>query len=364
MQLGAPQTARVVELAAREAVRVHHRHAVVHPRVAVGVIDVHAVVDDDRVVHTVAEPAEAAEASATVPGVEGLVRRQRNPAHVAESEAHAQREVPAGVAEEGHQRRPPTVAAVRVARPPAPATDGVMEPTPVVVRRPAPGLVANPGPAVVVDPGPASVAVRRPARADPRIPAGPVAGHVVPIAVVIQVVRASDGAAYVAVRLGLGQPLVAALVPVIPFTRWLVPGFANLEAVRPLADDQHAAPIDPSRAVGRGHFRFASADLYDGLAGTRLDFIAAVLLRPHGHERRLDVDIRLAAAQLAIGRPAVEQPHAKASIAQLRDLERRRSVQADQIRIVQLDLDPRARAGLHDVPFHQGRVDRSRNPVS
>src|SRR5690606_11254749 len=112
------QAAYVIETTAGEPVRIDHRDAIVDPSVAVVVIDVDAVVDDDRLI-------ASAEAPAAVPRVKYLAGRQGNPADIAEADANRPAAA-AAIAEESDQRWSPRLIEVAVARIPAPAVGGVI----------------------------------------------------------------------------------------------------------------------------------------------------------------------------------------------------------------------------------------------
>src|SRR5206468_2671894 len=81
----------------------------------------------------------------SIPGMEPFIRRQRNPAHIAESEREATAAAPA---DESDHRGPPVVAAADGARIPSPSVAAHI-PVAIVIRSPAPRIGADPGPSVV-----------------------------------------------------------------------------------------------------------------------------------------------------------------------------------------------------------------------
>src|SRR6185503_12377256 len=115
-------------------------------------------------------------------GAEPFARMQRNPAHIAESEAQAP---PAAPAEEADHSGPPIVASAISARIPRPA-EAALVPVAVVIRSPAPRIAAHPGPAIVGFIHPAAHAVGSPAGVDRRHPDVAILGVGCPAAVPIQ----------------------------------------------------------------------------------------------------------------------------------------------------------------------------------
>ena len=100
-----------VDAALPEIARSHAGDTVPHPSVAIDIRDV-GIVDDGYVV---VEPTGVA---ASIPGMEALIRSERNPAHMTEPEAYAESGAPS---KEADQSRAPVVMRIDRTGPPAPA---------------------------------------------------------------------------------------------------------------------------------------------------------------------------------------------------------------------------------------------------
>ena len=149
--LGGLQGARIQNLSSGEFPGGDQGGAVAMAGIAIVVVDIDPVVDQDGR----AAPARpwAAVRTTAIPGVVRLSGRQGNPAVMSEPRTQADPwPATAAVPEKGHQGRSPMVTGVIGAGIPAPTETGVAEPAPVVVGSPAPGVVADPGPAIVVQP--------------------------------------------------------------------------------------------------------------------------------------------------------------------------------------------------------------------
>lgn len=156
-----PQASRSLLDAPSEVLGVDIRNAPVAARVPVVVVDIHAVVHEDRVAARVV--------AATVPRHERLAGCQRAPSDPPES-APDRRPDCGFESEERHQGRAPDMPQARCPGVPSPAVCRVTIPAAPVIRSPAPRLAADPCPSVVVDPDPASVTIRHPAGSGAREP--------------------------------------------------------------------------------------------------------------------------------------------------------------------------------------------------
>src|SRR5579864_5879029 len=95
--------------------------------------------------------------SRAVPGIESFVRSQRDPTHVAESEADSNANSRSAPSEKAHQRRMPIVSRQNGTRIPAPAEVIDPHPAPALVRRPTRVYLWNPHITVLRIIGPAAI---------------------------------------------------------------------------------------------------------------------------------------------------------------------------------------------------------------
>ena len=270
------QGAGSVPRAAPETPRFEVRNGMSAACVAVRVVDVHAVVHDDRGAARPAIPARA------VPGNVRFSRSQRAPADAAESGPDA-RPNDMVEAEERDERGSPGVAEPRSARIPPPAVAHVAIPPSPVVGSPAPGFVADPTPAVIVQPDPTAMPVRDPSNGDSREPAVADARYMPPRPMVVKRFRPVNIAAEVAVRPGAAQTLVPIDRPPVEVVLGPSAAGRDLRPIQALAHDHCPAALENLRAGLEGDFRFALPDRDDRFVRADLDPIATGLAGPHRH---------------------------------------------------------------------------------
>ena len=324
--------------------------------VAVRVVDVHAVVHDDRGAARPAIPARA------VPGNVRFSRSQRAPADAAESGPDA-RPNDMVEAEERDERGSPGVAEPRSARIPPPAVARVAIPPSPVVGSPAPGFVADPTPAVIVQPDPTAMPVRDPSDGDAREPAVADARYVPPRPMVVKRFRPVNIAAEVAVRPGAAQTLVPIDRPPVEIVLGPSAAGRGFRPIQALAHDHCPAALENLRAGLEGDFRFALPDRDDRFVGADLDPIATGLAGPHRHQGRFDVDIGLASRKLAVENQPLQDADPKPTTAQLQQLDLRVIADPQEVAVIQLNLGSRAGDGLDRVAFNQRHVDHRGDPV-
>src|SRR5579884_93601 len=213
--------------------------AAIHTRVPVHVADVGYVYDVD-----VGDNRPAAE-TVSPPGMQGLERRQRHPADIAEAKAHA--ETGSGAeSEKSDQGRRPRRNYGHRSRPPAPTKTRPPEPPAVVEGRPTPRIIIHPGPTITIDPAPPAVTVGRPGRRNPRIPHGSVAGYLGPGAIRIQIFYSVYSRVHILIAGRAGQLCIPPLIPAVPLIgvgSWHVPYFDVVIRVV-CADKQSVAAFD------------------------------------------------------------------------------------------------------------------------
>jgi hypothetical protein len=286
-------------------------------------------------------------------------------AAAAESEAEIEAAI-AVVAEEGDKSRSPVVAAVVRAGIPSPAEARVVEPAAVVVGSPTPRFSAHPGPAVVVDVAPASVAVGRPAIVDAGEPAFAITGHVAPAAIVIKVLRAVDATADIAVTFRLVELLVSAFVEGVPVVFRGCFGDKKLRVAAGFAAHGHALPfLESLNPFGRCDLSLSFADRDpDFTLVVNLDAIAALLAGSDRDERGFDVDVGVAAAQLAIGHQAPRDLHAELPVGEIGNVDFAVGAEPQQVRVIKLNFSARTGAGSDGISVDEGRVHGRLHPVA
>ena len=341
--------------AASEILGVYIRNAAVAARVPVVVEDVHAIVHEDRVAaRVIAVP---------VPRHEHFARSQRAPSDP--SEPAPDRGSDRGFeAEERHQGRTPDMPQARRPGVPSPAVSRVAIPAAPVIRSPAPRLAAHPSPSVVVDPHPAPVTIRHPVDRGAREPRIPDPGHVAPIAMVIEHVRAVDVAAQVPIGprppqlpVALGRPFVQSVL------RTCLDGL-HLRSVGAFANC-HRAPAHQGADGGlESHVRTTLADGDDRFTGTDGDPVAPGLHRSHRRQGRLDVDVRDAVGQFAVDDGALDQAQPELLAGDFQQLDFRVVPEPDEVSVIELNFGARSDPGLHRVSLDDRHVDRRRHPVA
>jgi hypothetical protein len=94
------------------------------------------------------------------------------------------------------------------------------------------------------------------------------------------------------------------------------------------------------------------------------DPIAAVLLGANRRQGSLDIDVRIAAPQFAVGEDASFELKAEGSMAQVGQSDGGEFVKAQKVGVVQLDFGTGGRSGSQNVGFHQRHVDRGLDRIS
>ena len=361
---GGLQGARIQDLAPGEIPGGDQGGAVAMAGIAIVVVDIDAVVDQDSGAAPALPPASVK--TSTIPGVVGFARRQRDPTVVSEPGTRTDPNPSVTViAEKGHQRRLPIVTGVVGAGVPAPTETGMAEPAPVVVGSPAPGVVTDPGPAIEVYPDPSTVPIGGPTHGYRGKPAAAVAGNVGPTAIIVQVLDAVYAGVHVAVGLGLHELPVPLQVPEVPVVLGIGLGNLEFDTLIPLADDHAFTGFERFPAVGRGDLgpSFAHGDRHH-VDTDDFDPIAPVLLRAYRRQGGFDVDVGIAAPQFAVGDDPTLELNPEGSVGQVGQSDRGVFVEAHKIGVVQLDFGTGCEAGSQNVGFHQRHIGRGLNRIS
>ena len=164
---------------------------------------------------------------------------------------------------------------------------------------------------------------------------------------VIERVRAVDVAAQVAVRprppqllVPLGGPLVQCVL------RTCLDRF-DLRSVGAFANRHGAPACEGAGSSLEGHLRAPLADGDERFAGAHGDSVAAGLHRPHGRERRLDVDVRDAVGQFAVDDRALDHSQPEVLAGEFQQLDFSVVPEPDEVAVVELDFGARSDSGLH-----------------
>lgn len=189
-------------------------------------------------------------------------------------------------------------------------------------------------------------------------------GHVAPIAMVVEHVRAVDIAAQVAIGPRPSQPLVALGRPLVQSVlRTCLDGlhFRSGWAF----ENRHRAPARQAADGSlEGHVRATLADRDDRFAGTDGDPVATGLHRSHRRQGRLDVDVRDAVGQFAVDDGALDQAQPELLAGDFQQLDLRVVPKPDEVSVIELDFGARSDPGLHRVSLDDRHVDRRRHPVA
>ena len=285
------------------------------------------------------------------PGGEGIPRAEREPSDESAA-SDRDRGGPAGpAADEGDEsRRVVDESGGRRDRHPAPVR-GDHRPAAVVVGRPAPRLGGHPRPAPWVLPDPVAGAVRGPVGGDVRRrPDPPVVSHLLPAAVLVEVVRAHDVGVDIPVRAGAEPAVLAVSHPQIPSVRSGERHDVVTGRVDPL-DLHRFARVQGDLAPSGRHGR-ASAPCRNARESV-LVHVHAVIARPlkgDGGVGRVDLE------DFGFGEaPDLDRSHSGSQrellgvIGQVERGEVGARAQADEVAAVDLELDASAAAGIDPV---------------
>ena len=189
-------------------------------------------------------------------------------------------------------------------------------------------------------------------------------GHVAPIAMVVEHVRAVDIAAQVAIGPRPSQPLVALGRPLVQSVLRTCLDSLHFRSGWAFENRRRAPARQAADGSLEGHVRATLADRDDRFAGTDGDPVATGLHRSHRRQGRLDVDVRDAVGQFAVDDGALDQAQPELLAGDFQQLDLRVVPKPDEVPVIELDFGARSDPGLHRVSLDDRHVDRRRHPVA